>query len=303
MFQQYKKIHRLGHEENQGILDGLCIIQEKIDGANTSIWLEDGKIQCGSRTRLLESGFNGFVDYANSHSGINALLEDHPNLRLYGEWLVRHTIAYKETSYKEFYLFDIMDDEGFYPQAWVQQKGAEYGIKTATIFAEIESPKLEDLELFVGKSMLGEHGEGIVIKNSSFVNKFGEKVYAKMVTQNFKESNAIVFGGNNKYSDTYWEMYIVNKYMTLPRVQKVMNKLQPIIDERLDMKHTARIAGSAYHDMITEEIWEIQKKVPSVDFKALNKLSTRKAVKIYHDILHGDISVAFNPIQNEDHNS
>ena len=303
MFKKYKKIHRLGHEENQGILDGLCVIQEKIDGANTSIWIEDGKIQCGSRTRILEGGFNGFVDYANSHSGINALLEDNPGIRLYGEWLVRHTISYKETSYKEFYLFDIMDGEEFYPQKWVQEVGAKYGIKTATIFAEIENPKLEDLEPFVGKSVLGEHGEGIVIKNDSFINKFGEKVYAKMVTQNFKESNAIVFGGNNKYSDTYWEMYIVNKYMTLPRVQKVMNKLQPIIDERLDMKHTARVAGSAYHDMITEEIWEIQKKVPSVDFKALNKLCVKKAVKIYQDILHGDISVAFNPIQNEGHNS
>lgn len=43
MFIKYPKIHRLGKEETEGILNALCYIQEKIDGANTSIWIgEDG---------------------------------------------------------------------------------------------------------------------------------------------------------------------------------------------------------------------------------------------------------------------
>lgn len=117
-------------------------------------------------------------------------------------------------------------------------------------------------------------------------------VYAKVVTQEFKEDNAIIFGGNNKFSDTYWEMYVVNKYMTLPRVQKIMQKIQPTVDERLDMKHIPRITNSAFHDMMTEEIWEIVKKVPSLDFKALRNLSVRKAKQIYVDILNNSISVA-----------
>ena len=41
MFKKYRKIHRLGAEENEGILVGKVMIQEKIDGANTSIWLEE----------------------------------------------------------------------------------------------------------------------------------------------------------------------------------------------------------------------------------------------------------------------
>ena len=96
MFIKYPKIHRLGSDENDGILIGKCYIQEKIDGANTSIWIEDGEIKCASRNNELTGGFNGFVDYVKSHEGIKRLLTEHPDYRLFGEWLVRHTLSYKE---------------------------------------------------------------------------------------------------------------------------------------------------------------------------------------------------------------
>ena len=105
---KYPKIRRLGDEDNDGILMGKVYVQEKIDGANAQIWIEDGEIKCGSRTQELTQGFNGFVDYAKSHEGIRKCLEANPNHRLFGEWLVRHTIAYNETVYKKFYLFDVM---------------------------------------------------------------------------------------------------------------------------------------------------------------------------------------------------
>lgn len=300
----YPKIHRLGSEENDGILIGTVTIQEKVDGANTSIWKEigDKPIHCGSRTQdVSEKGFNGFCEYVGIHRGINDFLTDHPNKRLFGEWLVRHTIDYNETSYKQFYLFDIMDEGGsLMCQDFVEDCSKRYSIKMVEKFAVLENPTEEDILRFVGKTVLGNKGEGVVIKNEGFINKFGNKVYAKIVTQEFKEDSALVFGGNNKHSDTYWEMYVVNKFITLGRVQKVMNKLQPIIDKRLDMEHTARIINTVYHDMITEEIWDIQKSVPKIDFKALKKLSIRKAAKIYHDILNNHISVAYEETNNDE---
>jgi hypothetical protein len=62
-FRHYGKIHRLGKKETEGVLIGSVSIQEKVDGANTSIWLDDeGNIQMGSRTRTLGEGeFNVFV--------------------------------------------------------------------------------------------------------------------------------------------------------------------------------------------------------------------------------------------------
>lgn len=305
-FKKYPKIHRLGKDETLGILEGEVHVQEKVDGANASIWIEDGIVQCGSRSRHLENeGFNGFVPYAQSHIGIKDLLTEHSEYRLYGEWLVRHTISYDETAYKQFYLFDIAiiesdieEAEVFLPIVDIYNIAKKYNIKIPTYHGLFENPTEESLKEFIGVSSIGEKGEGIVLKNDTFLNVFGDNVYAKIVTDNFKENNAIVFGGNNKHSDTYWEVYTVNKYITLARVQKIMHKIQPTEDDPLDLKHTPRIINTVYHDMITEEMWEIQKKVQTINFKKLKQIACKKAVKIYHDILKNEISVAYEKSNN-----
>jgi thiol-disulfide isomerase/thioredoxin len=290
----YGKIHRLGKEETEGILEGLCHIQEKVDGANAQIWIEDGIIHTGSRTRdVSNESFNGLTEYARNHQGIIKLLTEYPNYRLYGEWLVRHTIQYNETVYKKFYLFDIYHNETecFLDAMDVFDTAKAYGIEAVPYYGGIENPTMEQLMEFVGKSEFGDRGEGIVVKNYDFMNVFGDFNFAKIVTPSFQEDNGIAFGGNNKHSDTYWEMYIVNKYMTLARIKKVMDKTQPLVDKALDMEHIPRIIGSAYHDMLTEEIWDITKKVPKVDFKALARLAQKKARQVYVDILNGSINV------------
>jgi len=84
--------------------------------------------------------------------------------------------------------------------------------------------------------------------------------------------------------------------MTLERILKIMHKIQPLIDKRLDMEHTSRVINTAYHDMITEEIWAIQKAVTgNLNFKNLSRLAQRKAAAIYHAILGNMPSVAFTP--------
>lgn len=293
-FRKYEKIHRLGKEEVEGILEGLCYIQEKIDGANTSIWMEDGVLHMGSRNNdITGRDFNGFPQYVYGHEGIQEFMRSHPNYRLYGEWLVRHTLPYPELAYKKFYLFDIFSpEEGYLPIQEVYNIAQEYGIEVVSQFDCIPNPTPEQLKEFVGKSNIGEKGEGIVIKNQKFINKFGERVCAKIVTEAFKEDNAVTFGGNNKFSDTYWEVWVVNKYMTLARIQKIMQKIQPLIDKKLDLEHIPRIAQTAYHDLITEEAWEIVNKAAKLDFNALKRIASKKAIQIYKEIITGDISIA-----------
>lgn len=291
-FLKYNKIHRLGKEEVEGILEGKCYIEEKIDGANTQIWFEEGFIRCGSRSKHVTEGFNGFVDYVMTNDAIKQCLADHPDWRLYGEWLVRHTISYNETAYNKFYLFDICADGHLFSPDKVHEVAHKYGIPAPVLFDVIEKPDIKDIMEYVGTSTIGKDGEGVVIKNPQFVNKFGEYQHAKIVTEKFKEDNGVVFGGNNKHSDTYWEMYIVNKYMTLERVTKIMNKLQPLIDKKLDLEHTPRIIGTAYHDLLTEEIWEISRKAAKVDFNALQRIAQKKAAQIYKDIILDQISIA-----------
>lgn len=293
-FRHYRKIPRLGKEETEGILEGECEVQEKVDGANTSIWLrEDGGINMGSRTRILgNEEFNGFVPYVLNHKGIIALLKANPNFRLYGEWLVRHTIAYKETAYKKWYMFDIFNGEEFLTGADVRHLAKEYEIEVVPSYGIFTNPTVEQLQELVGKSEFGDRGEGIVVKNYDFTSKFGDLEFAKLVHESFIEDNGVTFGGNNKHSESYYEMYVINKYMTLTRVKKIMDKVQPEIDKKLDMEHIPRICNTAYHDMLVEEIWDISKDVKSLDFNILKRLSMKKAKQIYVDILNDSISVA-----------
>lgn len=298
-FKKYPKIHRLGKDETIGILNGVCTIQEKIDGANVSIWIDKrGEITCASRNRELFEGFNGFVEYVKNDERFKKLFEKYPGYRLYGEWLVRHTISYKETAYKKFYLFDITEVkdgeevEEFLTQEEVQAIAKEYDIDYPVVFDVLVNPSEEQIKKYVGVSMIGDKGEGVVIKNHTFRDNFGNHNYAKVITEAFKEDNGVIFGGNNKFSDTYWEMYVCNKYITLSRVRKVMNKLQPMIDEKLDMKHIPRIMETVYHDMLTEEIYEIAKKVKTLDFDNLKRICAKKTKQIFVDIINDNISVA-----------
>ncbi len=305
-FKAYPKIQGLHKEECEGLLDGTCYIQEKVDGANASIWLgEDGEIHYGSRSRdlyLARDNFNGFGDWVLKHKEtLESFFKEHPNCRLNGEWLVRHTIGYKESSYKQFYLFDITKDnpQGEYEPIksieFVYDVAEHFKIPVVKLFAVIENPTLDDIKKYAGKSVLGDKGEGVVIKNLNFTNKFGNPQHGKYVTPEFKEDNAITFGGNNKTSETYTEMYYVNKFVGLPRLQKIVHKLESEVG-KLDMKHIPRVMGMTYYDVITEEGWTIAQEVGKsgkmFDFKEFQKLCERKAKKIFIEIITGDVSVA-----------
>jgi hypothetical protein len=187
----------------------------------------------------------------------------------------------------------------WYSQEGVKKMGELWSIQTAHLFGVYENPTLELIKELAAQSTLGDKSEGVVIKNYEFLNKFGDRVYAKYVNPEFKEENAIVFGGNNRGAEHYHEIWATNKYMTLARVQKIMQKLSAIKNAPLDIKDTARVIQSAYHDMFEEAMWEIAKKCRAINFVALQNIATRKASKIFRDILDNHISVAYNQESDE----
>jgi len=303
-FKPYPKVLALHKPECAGILVGTCYIQEKVDGANASIWLgDDGEIHCGSRTQdVTNQSFRGLTEYAKAHEGIKKFLTDNPNCRIYGEWCVRHSIAYNSLAYNKFYMFDILiDDDAYLPLENVMEASYSYGIEMVHTFWSGENPTLELIQEFAGKSVLGSVGEGVVIKNNTFINEFGDKVNAKYVTQEFREKNAIVFGGNNKHSETYTETYFMNELVTVARVRKCIHKMESMNEERPDMKHLPQIMGMVYHDVVQEEAWTIAKKCTSsntkFDFKSFQRLCYAKTKQIYVEIITNDISVAHTPYE------
>ena len=162
MFRKYEKIHRLGKEETDGILtpgeNVIITVQEKIDGANASIWQDEaGNLQRGSRNRALpeDESFNGFKEWVeDNHDKLQAVFAEYPNIRLYGEWLVRHSIAYNSTAYQKFYLFDVYGEEGFWDQEAVISLADQFDLFQPQVFFYnyLDKLNLDDLEKWASGS-------------------------------------------------------------------------------------------------------------------------------------------------------
>ena len=114
-FRKYTHVERYGNDEVQGIELGLCYVFPKLDGTNGSVWNDgEGNICAGSRNRqlTLDSDNAGFYAAMLADDSIGEFLRYHPTLRLYGEWLVPHSLkTYRADAWRKFYVFDVWDDE------------------------------------------------------------------------------------------------------------------------------------------------------------------------------------------------
>lgn len=305
MFKRYNSVERLIKDDKinpecDGILDWKVFIQEKIDGANLSVWLENNWMYIWSRNKVvwtpsITTGFRGAVEYINNHEGIKNLLNSLPEgSRLYWEWLVPHTITnYSPSAYNHFYLFDIEINEEMQPTDIVDNLAKVNNICTPTLLNILENPKMEDILSYVGKTTLkesGKWGEGVVIKNPDFISEWGRRAYWKLVAPEFKEENSVTFGNHSKEDK---EMKIAVKYTTEWRIRKIINKIEQNEDRNIELKDITRIIGMTQHDIITEEVWEYHKEW-TINFKKLKTLIGKRASLIAQWIIKWEaISVAF----------
>ena len=109
----YCKIKRPDNAKYQIEKGEEIIIQEKIDGSNTAIYNDNGKLRLYSRSNELtgEDGLSGFVKYARERE--TQILKNLPvGYVLYGEWLNQGKINYnslaKQGKIEPYYAFDLV---------------------------------------------------------------------------------------------------------------------------------------------------------------------------------------------------
>lgn len=285
MFKKYIHLERFGTDEVDGINIGDCFIFPKIDGTNACIWNEDGKLQCGSRNRHLsvDDDNAGFCQWAIQQDNLIAMITAYPELTFYGEWLVPHSLrTYREDSWRKFYIFDVLNKEGeFLHYNEYSEICKQYQADYIPCTLKSRNPDYEILitESEKNKFLIDENkgiGEGIVIKQYGFKNRFGRTTWAKLITNHFKDKHILEMGGsvvNNKMI----EDEIVDKYTTIHIVDKIIAKIRT--DQgSFSAKNIPQLLSSAYHDLITEEMWQILKeyKNPKIDFKTLNHIVINK---------------------------
>lgn len=281
MFKEYMHIERLGSDEVAGILHGECYVFPKIDGTNASVWRDDEGLCAGSRTRKLtvdedNAGFYSWV--LDNAAEFVPFLTDYPQLRIYGEWLVPHTLkTYRKEAWRQFYIFDVYDHhlECYLDYVEYSHILAGEGLPFPVI-APIEIVTNPTEEHLVGlldrNTYLIEDGngpgEGIVIKRYDYVNEWGRTTFAKMVRNEFKERNLEVFGTPTVKMTGDLEPQLAQEYVTRGRVSKALAKMRDI--GPVSRNRIPELFGRIWNDIITEETWGILKayKNPTIDFNA-----------------------------------
>lgn len=296
-FKKYQHVERYGTTEVEGIEHGTTFVFPKIDGTNSSVWLDnDGIVQCGSRNRqlALDKDNAGFCAYINTQDNIKQCVIDNPSLRLFGEWLCPHSLkTYKDDAWRHFYVFDVMkqcDDgeECYLPYDEYKPIMDKYNIDYIPPICVLENGTYDSYADQLKKNVFliqdGKGcGEGVVIKNYDYKNKFGHIKWAKIVTSEFKEKHAHEMGHTDKpiLGKSMVEETIINKYVTSALCEKVKSK---IIEDNKEWssKCIPMLLNMVYYDLVNEDCWHFIKenKFPTVNFKTLQSLCYSKTKEL-----------------------
>ena len=290
-FKKYMHIERFGTPETEGIDNGMCYIFPKIDGTNAQLWM-DGGLKAGSRNRELsvDNDNAGFYNWALSQLPILNFFHSNPNLRLYGEWLVPHSLkTYNDNAWRQFYVFDVMDDENYLSYETYKPMLEEFGIEYIPPICKVNNPSYElivsqlDKNGYLIKDGSGV-GEGIVVKNYDYKNKFGRVVWGKIVTNEFKAKHSkcqiTELNGSTLIEET-----ICNRYVTKALAEKEYAKIITE-SEGWNPKYIPRLLNTVYYCLVTEECWNFVKefKNPTVDFKRLQFFCTQRVKELLPNV-------------------
>jgi hypothetical protein len=307
-FIKYQHIERLGATEVEGITQGVCYVFPKIDGTNGSVWLKGGQLAFGSRNHELggDGDNQGFRAACADDPRILAYLSAHPTHRLYGEWLVPHSLkTYRTDAWRKFYVFDVSVDvdqgdvEGpvgagdlveYLPYTIYQPLLVEHGLDYIPLLAEVRAGtdeqfyNLLDQNKFLVQDGAGA-GEGIVIKNYSYKNRYGRTTWAKIVRSEFKTLHSVSMGAPVIRGATMVEESIVAKFCTDALIDKELAKI--VADAgRWESKMIPRLLNTVFYCLVTECAWEIVKdfKSPTVNYKTLARMVNERVKEAKREI-------------------
>lgn len=293
---KYTDVLRYGKEETFLVFtEGDYItITEKIDCANAS-FVYDGEnevgVSCYSRNQELtkDNNLQGFYGWVKDNI---APIKDKLNhkYRYFGEWGSKHKVHYKKEVYGDFHMFSIWDEEKeeYLSDEIVKAEAKKLGLRTVPYFYEGEFISIDHLMSFVGKSELSveqNDGEGIVVKNAGYKNKFGQQIFVKIVTEKFKEVKNMK---NPEMASRKERLKVsANSVVTEARVEKILYKLE---DEGLlekgygvkDMGSILKTMGNRVFDDIMKEEAEMFEEH---DPKSVKKIVAAITVKIIKEIL------------------
>lgn len=293
---KYTDVIRYGHSSTNGVIQegDYITITEKIDGANASFRLDDTNplgVSCYSRNQPLtkENTLGGFYNWVEEYI---VPIKDklNPNYIYYGEWLNKHKIIYKDECYKKFYMFSIWNEslelQQYVSDEIVKAEAIKLNILQPQYFYEGKYISFEHIMSFVGKSNMTlepNTGEGEVVKNVSYFDRYNRQVFVKLVSDKFAEVQKQKLPKNPNVN--LKEVEVVKSVLTSARISKLMYKL---VDEGLlkedysieNMGEILKALGNRVYDDIMKEESELFEEYEQDSIKRTIGKNTPNVVKL-----------------------
>lgn len=271
----YCKIKRPDNAKYPIEKGSLVVIQEKLDGSNTAIYNDNGKLRLFSRSQELkgEDGLGGFVKYIREKE--KTILNNLPNGHvLYGEWLNQGKINYnslaKQGKIEPYYVFDLAkeiintstEDEDitrvFASIEEMKNIANKIGFKTVPELAVINLTSYEEVKKgYVDNQKSALEGtdcirEGVVIKTLD-----GEK-RIKIVADKFQEVKQI------KNTETKSPYSFLDKYITPMRICKFLTTIGIENPKPEDYREIFKKLDIIADDILEEEKEQILKDISRI---------------------------------------
>lgn len=272
-FKKYPKVKRIGHEENNGMLDGgYIIVQEKLDGANFRFtWdEEDERVVFGSRNveywneKDIDGSFEHAVEFVRETIDTEVLAElnnDYDSMTIFGEAMHAHTLDYGEpvqengaSVWKDtpnFIGFDIWTRrDGFLDWNVAEDMIHEMGLESVPVFYDGLADQWDELsesdEDFPESEYRDGQPEGIIVRNEV------SDQTAKLRTKKFKERHDTQSVTDPDEYDPQDSVLLARQYTTEARVLKQIHKYKDR-GETIEMSIMEDLWRDVFDDIIEEE--------------------------------------------------
>lgn len=279
---KYPKIFGLGSPENEGIMTKKITITSKIDGANARFLYdaETDSMQCGSRNNLLLPNTN--ENQWKFMKSVNIAFKEYKSNLIPGhvyfvESMQKHTLQYDNIP--DAIGLDILNLDSMEFLHWSKSKSMfeNIGIDFVYVHNECNGDEvtIDELMELIKHSIYRKSGgdEGLVLKAYGEKNKYNRDLFAKIVTDSFKEQNKAAFGesGQPKKQSKDNEIKIADTYLTPARFVKALQHFEDE-NEPIGMSLMPKLYKYLMNDILSEYIISISNDYNSINFPALTKI-------------------------------
>jgi hypothetical protein len=278
-YSAYPSLYSLGHRAIQDIFLDPVTVEEKIDGSQFSFGVTRGHLQCRSKRTVLDNEapeklFAGAVGTAVSLFNAGLLVEGDVYRGEAIQTPKHNTLAYSRVPKGNVILFDIMRGPENYLDHNAKRLEAErLGLEVVPMIFHGSVLSAEDIKAFLERESIlgGQKIEGVVIKNYVRFGYDKKQLFAKFVSEAFKEIHQGDWKDRSPGPQDILTK-LVERYKTPARWEKAVFHLRD--DGKLT--NTPQDIGPLMKEVQTDILKECKEEIERILFKwAWENLSRR----------------------------